>query len=328
MKTIQSSKFKVQENAQAMRIWWAGTLLFLALMLQLLSPDCLFAAFKDSGWGVRPAGMGGAFTAIANDSNAPLFNAAGLAQLSQREATFMSSKLFTGLDGVDVGLNYLSYIQPVDARTGNFAFTWAALSSASLYREDTGSISYGRYLGNSTLAGGLSLKFLRHEYTLDARSADDPVFSNGATKNAVTADIGLLANIPDSGFSVGFAARNITSPDVGLKTADLLPLETVIGLAYYRDRMPYVRLPGCTVALDLVNRDKNVDYRLGAESWFFDGSFAVRAGGNSEELTLGLGYELNILKGTKLVIDYAFAWPLQIDETSGSHRIGVTLRLP
>lgn len=300
----------------------------LGISLMLTIPCVLTAAFKDSGWGVRPLGMGGAFTAVVNDANAPLYNPAGLAQVTRPEASFMSSRLFTGLEGVDVGQNYLSYIHPMDGDKGSLAFTWSALSSAAIYREDTGSISYGRYLGSSMFAGGFNVKFLRHEYFLDERSASDPVFSNGTLKNALTADIGLLTNFPDSGISFGLAAKNITSPNVGLKTTDILPLETVLGAAYYQDRMPYVHLPCCTVAFDLVNRDSNVDYRVGVESWFFDGNFAVRLGGRMQEVTFGLGYELKLMKETKLVIDYAFAWPLEIEETSGSHRLGLTVRFP
>jgi hypothetical protein len=294
----------------------------------MAAPGTVCAAFKDAGWGVRPLGMGGAFTAVANDANAPLYNPAGLAQISQKEVTFMSSKLFTGLEGVDVGLNYLSYVHSSAGERGNFAVTWAALSSAALYREDTGSISYGRYIGGPNLSLGANLKFLRHEYSTDLRSVDDPVFADGTLKNAVTADVGLLVGVPDTGLTFGFTGKNITSPDVGLKTVDKLPMETVFGVAYYQDRMPYIALPACTVALDIVNRDQQVDYRLGAEAWFFDERFAIRAGGRAEEVTFGLGYEIKIVSDMKLIVDYALAWPLQVEETSGSHRIGLTIRLP
>src|SRR5476649_696365 len=55
------------------------------------------AAFQDTGWGARPVGMGGAFTAIADDSNAPLYNPAGLVQVQWNEVSAMYSRLFSGL---------------------------------------------------------------------------------------------------------------------------------------------------------------------------------------------------------------------------------------
>ena len=33
-----------------------------------------YGAFKDNGWGARPAGLSGAFTAVCDDSNACYYN--------------------------------------------------------------------------------------------------------------------------------------------------------------------------------------------------------------------------------------------------------------
>src|SRR5882724_3034356 len=79
------------------------------------------AAFVDTGWGARPVGMGGAFTAIADDSNAPLYNPAGLVQVQWNELSAMYSRLFsgqtlysgnatTGGDTSHLDQSYLSYV--------------------------------------------------------------------------------------------------------------------------------------------------------------------------------------------------------------------------
>jgi hypothetical protein len=303
-------------------------ILWYSLFLSMLCSTNLFAAFKDAGWGARPLGMGGAFTAVANDANAALFNPAGLAQSTQPEISFMSARLFTGLEGVDLGMNYLSYVQPLRQEKDSLAVTWASLSSAGLYREDTACISYGRAMGSENSAFGLSLKALRQEYDLDIRSANDPVFSDGSIKNGFTADVGFLTRLPDAGLTFALASKNITSPDMGLKTAELLPTENVLGIAYYQDQLPVLGLPYFTAALDIVNRDRQTDYRFGVETWLLDGAFAIRAGAHAQEVTCGLGYEIKIGKETKLIMDYAFALPLEIEETSGSHRMALTLRLP
>ena len=52
------------------------------------------AAFVDVGYGARPMGMGGAFTALANDAHAVLWNPAGLIRLKHTNATFMWTKQF------------------------------------------------------------------------------------------------------------------------------------------------------------------------------------------------------------------------------------------
>src|SRR5476649_1520563 len=74
------------------------------------------AAFLDDGWGARPVGMGGAFTAIADDSNAPLYNPAGIVQVQWNEMSAMYARLFSGLtlfagqDTVHLDESYLSYV--------------------------------------------------------------------------------------------------------------------------------------------------------------------------------------------------------------------------
>lgn len=303
--------------------------IFLALLC--LASVSATAAFKDSGWGVRPLGMGGAFTAVANDANAPLFNPAGLAQISQEEVTFMSAKLFTGLETVDVGLNYLGYLRPLSGAGGNIGFSWASTAAPLLYMENMYSVSYGRNITSGdafVLSGGASVKYLTHEFTLDSRTYSDPVFARGNSARAVTGDVGIHASWPESGIALGFAGKNVTSPDVGLKNTDPVAQENVLGFAFYRERLPYIRLPYFTAACDIVSRGKDLDVRAGVETWLFDGAFALRAGGNPQAFTFGLGYELALFTNSKLVIDYAIAWPLQVEQTTGTHRFGLTLRLP
>ena len=132
----------------------------------LLPPSSVFAAFNDSGWGVRPLGMGGAFSAIANDANAPLYNPAGIVQPENIEMTFMSAKLFTGLEGVEVGQNYFSYVNPISDRSGSIGLTWASLYDAGIYKEDEIAVSYAHDMDgvisvdDSLISVGINVKYL------------------------------------------------------------------------------------------------------------------------------------------------------------------------
>lgn len=292
------------------------------------------AAFLDTGWGARSQGMGGAFTAVADDASGPLYNPAGLAQVSRREAAFMSDKLFTGLDGVEIGQNFFGYVHPVSPRFGNVGFAWASLYDLSAYREDTCVLSYGKNITalssqKINVALGASLRYLRHEYSLDRYNVKDPVFSSGYSADALSADGGVLVALPHAGLTFALASRNAAGADVGLRTRDDVPVENVAGAAYFADTLAYLGLPRFTFAMDVVSRDGVTDLRCGAESWLMDGKFALRAGGRSEEISMGLGYVVGFKKSSMvLVVDYAFGWPLEVEQTSGAHRMAVTVRFP
>ena len=64
--------------------------------------------FMMIGSGVRPLGMGGAFSAIANDGNAIYWNSSGIAQIRDPEITVMHAFLY----GI-AAYNNLSYCQPL-----------------------------------------------------------------------------------------------------------------------------------------------------------------------------------------------------------------------
>src|ERR1041384_8654190 len=118
----------------------------LAVFCCLFSARALFAAFLDTGWGARPVGMGGAFTAIADDSNSPLYNPAGLVQVQWNEISAMYAQLFSGLtlfsgnsstggDTVHLDQSYVSFASKASS-LGSFGISWANFDTTSLYRED------------------------------------------------------------------------------------------------------------------------------------------------------------------------------------------------
>src|SRR5471030_2119092 len=129
-------------------------LIALAVLLPSASGPS-WAAFLDNGWGARPVGMGGAFTAIADDSSAPMYNPAGVVQVQWFELSAMYSQLFSGLtlysgnsttggDTVHLDQSFLSYVSKPSA-FGSFGLSWTNFNTTDLYREDTVTLSYARY---------------------------------------------------------------------------------------------------------------------------------------------------------------------------------------
>lgn len=297
----------------------------------------LDAAFKDMGWSARSAGMGGAFTAVSDDSSGILYNPAGLTQAKRAEVNLMHAKLFAGLDEVDLGLSYGALLFPTK-NMGTFAANWANFSSINQYREDTVSIAYAGSLNAlikrlvPEISFGINIKYLSHSYTLDERTRPDPVFADGSSKASMALDCGIWSRpIPNwcSGLSAGLVFKNINHVDIGLKTKDIVPMELRYGLAYKINK--YWGIRNILTSFDYVYRDQEwgsdedkMNLHFGMEAWVFNEILGFRLGGNYNELTSGFSVGSPEKFNLNLKLDYAFLWPMKISETLGTHRISLT----
>jgi len=85
------------------KLFFLSLLLGTGLNIQAQDQAGTDIAFLNVGLGARPMGMGNAYTAVANDSNAAFYNAAGMLYGKTVELQTMQAKLGSGMD-----LYYLS----------------------------------------------------------------------------------------------------------------------------------------------------------------------------------------------------------------------------
>ena len=300
----------------------------LLLTIMVVTAQKAQAAFDDTYWGVRALGMGGAFTAVSNDANAPLYNVAGTAFAAQREVTLMGSRLFAGLDGVEVGANYAGYVHPISAKYGSISFAWSSISTPGLRREDSFNVGYARILNDILrldkevveLSAGVNFKYLMQEVKFGVEETEFETY-----KGAATGDIGILAMFAN-GIGVGFSSKYIVPADIGFMEKDEVKNINVVGLSYYSDELPLIKIPYFTAALDVMFRDSETFIRAGVESYILDRKLAIRLGGREEAFDIGFGYEFAFANETKLIVDYAFELPLELEESYGSHFISLSFR--
>lgn len=286
------------------------------------------AAFVDTYWGVRALGMGGAYTAVGNDANAPLYNISGIAFASQQEITLMGSRLFTGIDSVEIAANYAGYVYPISPEWGAVSFAWSSTSVPGLRREDTFNFGYARTLNDVLkidssfveIAGGVNLKYLMQETKFDEEDGD---LKN--SKGAMTADIGVMA-VFSNGIGIGYSSKYLLPADIGYLEKDEVKNVNVLGLSYYNDLLPYVKIPYFTIAMDAVFRNNETTLKLGAESYLLNKRLAVRLGGREEAFDIGFGYTFEFSNDMELTADYAFEMPLKIEESYGSHFISLSFK--
>lgn len=251
------------------------------------------AAFLDIGVGARGIGMGGAFTALADDSTAVYWNPAGLARLEKREVSVSHAEL-----GLGTREDFLAYAHPT--KHGTIAAAMTYLSQGAIGGRDAAGRPTGDYqASDSAFAGAYGLKTEFADLGVSVKYLRSHIASSEA--QGVSADFGARRAFDGAGpgkLIVGAALRN-TGP--GLKYENQrndLPLRFATGAAYSI-------ASGRTLAVELQTapRGGGADAGFGGEWKLMEGAL-LRAGWSSKTaapegsgfdaargLTVGLGLE-------------------------------------
>jgi hypothetical protein len=183
------------------------------------------ASFLDIPVGARPAALGGAYSALANDAYAPVWNPAGLGFL---DSTQLAGQHLSYLDPNHY--EFLSFVHPlakgkalgVSAQyltSGDIPATNAAGDTLGTFSSHFGSynVSYGQALTDK-LSLGLTGKLINEQ--IDDVSA-----------NAYAADMGALYKASQN-LNLAATVTNLGSKLTFLNEGDSLPLAFHLGGAY------------------------------------------------------------------------------------------------
>jgi hypothetical protein len=182
-----------------------------ALALVLLIPVATVAA-DNNGRGTRAIGLGNAFAAVADNSWAVSYNAAGLSQCNSFQASaFYVPQQFDLPELRTTALSASCRIKPggVGILIEQFGF--------DLYKTTTLQLGYGFFLG-PTVALGATVDW---EHVFIARYG---------TANSATLDIGCMG-WPTPELTLGFALRNVTAATIGSRR-ERLPQNGLLGISY------------------------------------------------------------------------------------------------
>lgn len=267
-------------------------LFFISLLITyylLLIPSSAWAIFEERPSSARAWGMGGAFTAVADDSSAIYFNPAGLGQLKMIELSGSYTMLYGNKD-----LEYKvgSIVLPL-GRLGTIGLATTNYGHRQL-REDAYIFSAGRkftFEKQDIYLGG-NAKYLRLEIETVGREFD------------YGGDLGFLTKFRDDKLSLGLFLGNINTPHIG----EDLPQRYAGGVAYRPD-------PDLTLAADYhyekQEEEENDEFRLGVEYHWLKYLF-LRSGvaNNPGRWMVGWG-----LRNRFLSFDYAYLPHHNLDET-------------
>ena len=264
----------------------------------LLAPVCFAgvnaAPHLGMGSGARSLGLGGAFTAIADDATSTIWNPAGLPAVDDLTITFSSAQL-----SLDRKHNFIGLIKKVGAN-GGLGLAWVnagvddipsrsaddQAGSSFNYNSNAYSLSYGHDLGAVSL--GASVRMLM-----------DSFGDHSSESGFGGADVGLLGSNSASTFSYGIAARNIG----GMIAGSELPILIAGGLSY-RVLHKNVATFSVDVQHEIVELPESpTSLHLGTE-YLIGNTFAIRGGSklSADRSQLFVGFGVNV---GGLQLDYA-----------------------
>lgn len=300
-------------------------------------------AFDEFPVGARPAAMGEAFTAVADDVHSLYYNPAGLASLYRPEVTAYYARPFPGLsDQSKTAHTFVGAAMPIpkDGRWGGLGLGYQEFRVDDLFKERTVTLAYGRSLFSDRFALGFGLKELDRIFgeTGDTKNAfsgadpgnrtflEDPVFQSGHQKSALGVDLGALyAVVPR--VRLGLSLENVNRPDLGLTQADRLPMVTRFGAVYDKT---FIKLSGEVSHRTYLAGQSDTRLHLGGErQWGFKrfGLLSLRAGAAAggrdyRHVNFGAGYEVS-----GLVLDYVFTIPMgAADGTGNLHNVSLSFK--
>ncbi len=264
-------------------------------------------AFLQLNFSARPAAMGGAFVAVADDASGGLFNPAGLVQITKRTLGASYRKMT-----LDRRLSYFVYNQPV-RHEATIALAWLNAGVKNVVgRDGDGEITekitdsqnaIQLFLGRRVidqLSVGLSMEYIQH---------------NLANINSYGIGFGISAlGVPIPKLRLGASAENLgmkyswTSgkywkrhdPDLlGSSVTEKFPFTLRFGTSYlFWDEKILL-----STEIDK-NEKQRIKFHLGIEGWVVE-NVAGRIGYNAGTLTFGLGLRQRIQTAV-LCFDYAF----------------------
>jgi len=319
------------------------------LVMMLTAASGAYAAFDKGGVlgvGARAMGMGGAFTAIADDDSAPDWNPAGIVQMPKMELDAFFAPLLDGKEYYMAG----GFSSPFMEETS------MEFSVVSLYH-DTGDPTTDAYENQyiftfatplnveKTVSFGLNVKYLQYTSAATATLADGTVIE--ADAQAVGLDLGVLYQVPlpDFGKKVnfGFLAQDL---DTVLRwqsgVEETVPLYIQVGTAYYLEEnlvasvdFSFFNDPnisgeplstplytsttaGAATEVTTLAPDQSRPH-VGLEGWFFNGHLGLRCGYTGfatipDAFTGGVSYRTD-----QFGVDYAYMG--HAENLGDSHRL-------
>lgn len=272
----------------------------IAFLMIAFAASALEAAFETFGeTSVRAQGMGGAYTAMSEDSLSWLVNPAGLSRSDKKSIGLSYSSLYPGLVNDNISQSVFGTVLP--GKRAVYGITYAQLSSAK-YKETMYVFSASKRIGEF-FSGGINVKSLGWAAaTLNYFNSTSETLS----RRNISLDLGMHYYVTDE-ITWGMNIANINRPDIGSLAQELMPLNVRTGIWYKRS-------DDFNIALDMTMQNRRQSYAVGLEKWLGMKKYAVRGGWKNAldggNLSLGGSYVKGEADASPIRFDLAYIYPL------------------
>lgn len=277
--------------------------IFAGILLSLHN-FCFSANFQVAGIGAKALGMGGAFTALADDSSAVYYNQAGLGNVKYNQIAFMYYDLYS--EGL-IKNTFLGFTAPYSG-IGTFALGWyrASVSDDLMLKGFSENIVSACY-GANVIYGlnlGIALKFLGAFY--------------GRIKGlGYSVDTSLYYNHDDFIF-LGILLQDINNPTIEWDTDLKEKLNSNLRIGIGAKVISFLIL---SIDVDQLTYERK-NFHFGFEVSPFKSQKAKFRGGLIKIYSQGLGYSFGgSLNLSQFKIDYALN---KHADLGFSHIFGIT----
>lgn len=309
----------------------------LSAQLGAAGSSALGGTFSEASMGTRPLGLGGAFVAVADDSNAAQDNPAGMAFLdkSARLAGFTHSNLF------NVGFlsrDLITYAQ-ADSGFGAFGLGWSRFNATldpEEWSEDSFIYAGAKLLsqaeGYPKISVGWQAKYMRVDSGFSENT--DGLTVGGGTATGYGLGLGLMIKLRPS-LTIAMMAQDLySSLSWATGTLEIIPTVGRGGLSY---RLTENTLFSAEVRGTQTSKGFGASsWHVGAENWFLDGKQlmwnAIRnvglRGGYSQQLANSDAGQFSVggsAKADQWQLDYTYQAGLSAAHLGASHRFGVSM---
>ncbi|MFP4465656.1 MAG: FlgD immunoglobulin-like domain containing protein [Candidatus Goldiibacteriota bacterium] len=217
--------------------------------------------------GPRAAGMGGAFTAVADDIYAYYWNPAGLVMTKKGAAGGFYDSVFRGKQ-VNFGFHFIHPVKEGMTFSGVYART---VFLGTEFLEDVFYLSYGTYIDDmNKTALGVNFKSL-------GRAA--PAYGLSAQTFSVDAGMMYFPDFLDGKMRLGLLVRNMDAEFIyNNGTNEKIPAKASAGASYKFDESSVI---AADIGMFWDEKRAKYSFHLGGEKWFENtdtGNFGFRGG--------------------------------------------------